>query len=82
MRCLTCFPPFPGLGNENPFRGPFQINPTAKRVLPKRDTADLVSIQNNADAVREASAVFTDQATAMLESSAKPDVKSQPYLSI
>jgi hypothetical protein len=68
------FPPFPGLGNENPFRCPFQINPTAKRVLPKRDIADLVSIQNNEEAVREASSLFTDQATAMLESSDKPDV--------
>jgi hypothetical protein len=68
------FPPFPGLGNENPFRCPFQINPTAKRVLPRRDIADLVSIQNNAEAVREASTLFTDQATAMLETSDKPDV--------
>jgi hypothetical protein len=65
------FPPFPGLGNENPFRCPFQINPTAKRVPPKRDITDLVSIQNNAEAVREASTLFTDKATTMHESSDK-----------
>ena len=68
------FPPFPGLGNVNPFRCGFEVGPTAKRVLPRRDITDLVAIQRNADAVREASTIFTDQATAMLESSDKPDV--------
>ena len=68
------FPPFPGLGNDNPFRCGFEVGATAKRVLPRRDITDLVAIQRNADAVREASTVFTDQATAMLESSDKPDV--------
>jgi len=43
-------------------------------VLPRRDITDIVAIRRNADAVREASTVFTDQATAMLESSDKPDV--------
>lgn len=68
------FPPFPGLGNENPFRCPFEVSPTAKRILPARDIGDIVAIQKHPDAVREASALFTDQATAMLESSDGPDV--------
>jgi hypothetical protein len=68
------FPPFPGLGNENPFRCPFEVSPTAKRMLPMRDIADILLIEKHADAVREASSLFTDQATAMLEGSDKPDV--------
>jgi hypothetical protein len=68
------FPPFPGLGNENPFRCRFEVSPTARRVLPIRDVADIVSIKGHSDAVRQGAALFTDQATAMLEGSDKPDV--------
>jgi len=68
------FPPLPGLGNENPFRCPFEVKPTARRVLPARDIRDIVSIQKHSEAVQEASALFSDQATTMLESSDKPDV--------
>ena len=48
--------------------------PTAKRVLPMRDVGDIVAITNHTDAVREAATMFTDQATAMLDGSHKPDV--------
>lgn len=68
------FPPFPGLGNVNPFRCPFEVSPTARRVLPMSDIADIVAIQKHPDAVKEAASLFADQATAMLESSDKPDV--------
>jgi hypothetical protein len=68
------FPPFPGLGNENPFRCPFEVSATARRVLPRRDIGDIVSIKGHADAVRQAATLFADQATAMLEGSDKPDV--------
>jgi hypothetical protein len=68
------FPPFPGLGNDNPFRAPFEASPTAKRVLPMRDIGNIVAIKKHNEAVREASSVFADQAMAMLEGSAKPDV--------
>jgi hypothetical protein len=68
------FPPFPGLGNENPFRCPFEVSPTARRVLPISDIGGIVAVKKQSDAIREASALFTDQATAMLESSDKPDV--------
>src|SRR5947209_6180967 len=68
------FPPFPGLGNENPFRCPFEVLPTARRVLPMHDVGDIVAITNHTDAVREAAAMFTDQAIAMLDGSHKPDV--------
>lgn len=68
------FPPFPGLGNENPFRAPFEVGSTARRVVPLKDIGKVVSITSHADAVREAASLFTDHATAMLEGSEKPDV--------
>ena len=68
------FPPFPGLGNDNPFRCRFEIGSTARRVLPVRDIGEIVSIRKHAEAVGEASMLFSDQASAMLEGSDKPDV--------
>lgn len=68
------FPPFPGLGNDNPFRCRFEVNPTARRVLPVRDIGQVVGITKHAEAVEAAATLFSDQATAMLESSDKPDV--------
>jgi hypothetical protein len=68
------FPPFPGLGNANPFRCPFEVNPTAKRVLPLRDIGKIIAIKKHPEAVGEAAALFSDQAAAMLEGSDKPDV--------
>ena len=68
------FPRFPGLGNENPFRCRFEVNPTARRVLPLRDVADVVKIRKHGEAVEEAAALFKDQAEAMFEGSERPDV--------
>ena len=68
------FPPFPGLGNDNPFRCSFEIAPTARRILPVRDIGEIVSIKKHSEAVGEASTLFSDQASAMLEGSDKPDV--------
>jgi hypothetical protein len=68
------FPPFPGLGNKNPFRCPFEVSATGRRVLPISDIGDIVAIGKHADAVRAASDLFTEHATAMLESSDRPDV--------
>lgn len=68
------FPPFPGLGNDNPFRCRFEVNPSARRVLPLRDIGKITTIRKHADATKEAADLFTDQAQAMLESSDKPDV--------
>ena len=67
-------PPFPGLGNDNPFRCQFDVSPTAKRVLPRKDIAEVVGIKNHQEAVREAVRLFADHAAAMLEGSDKPDV--------
>lgn len=68
------FPPFPGLENNNPFRAKFEVLNSATRSLPARDIGDLVAIAKHSDAVRESSTLFTEQATAILEGSDKPDV--------
>ncbi|WP_425403540.1 argonaute/piwi family protein [Hwanghaeella sp.] len=68
------FPPFPGLGNDNPFRCEFEVQRGSTRVLPVRDVGKLVSIKAQNEAVTESVDVFVDQATAMLESTNKPDV--------
>ena len=39
------FPPFPGLGNQNPFRCRFEVNSAARRILPLRDIGSIVRIQ-------------------------------------
>ena len=66
------FPPFPGLSNDNPFRCRFEVSPTAKRVLPARDIHDIVAIKDHKKAVEAAAALFSGQASAMLEASDKP----------
>lgn len=68
------FPPFPGLGNENPFRCRFEVSATAQRVLPVRDIGKILGIKKHADAVTEAASLFATQAEAMLDGSDKPDV--------
>ena len=68
------FPPFPGLGNQNPFRCRFEVSASARRILPVKDVADLVRVRRHGEAVAETAEVFYDQAQAMLEGSEKPDV--------
>ena len=74
IRQPNLFPPFPGLGNDNPFRCRFEINSSASRVLPMRDIGEIVGIKTHAAAVEQAAELFSDQAAAMLESAGKPDV--------
>ena len=68
------FPPFPGLGNQNPFQCRFEVVSSARRILPARDIGDIVRIKKHGDAVPEAAELFFDQAQAMLEGSDRPDV--------
>ena len=68
------FPPFPGLGNQNPFRCRFEVNSASRRILPLKDIGNIVRIQNHSEAVTEAAEVFFDQAQAMLEGSDPPHV--------
>jgi hypothetical protein len=65
---------FPGLGNENPFRCAFEVDPHARRALPRSDIANIVNIVSTAKAIEEAVALFASQAQAIAEAPGAPDV--------
>ena len=71
---LNLFPPFPGIGNQNPFRCSFEVEPAARRVLPNRDIERMVGLAKQSDVVEASVDAFVDEARAMLEGSARPDV--------
>src|SRR5262249_47873478 len=62
------------IGNQNPFRCTFEVDSSARRVIPVRDIERIVAAPKQPDAVRAAADIFSEQATAMLESSSRPDV--------
>ena len=68
------YPPFPGIGNQNPFRCTFETDPLARRIIPISDIRRIISIPKQSQAVRAAVDLFTEQASAMLEASSRPDV--------
>jgi hypothetical protein len=67
-------PDFPGLGNQNPFRCKFEVPPEATATISKRQISEITQIGRHDEAVRQAVDLVTAQLTALLESSAKPDV--------
>jgi hypothetical protein len=67
-------PDFPGLGNQNPFRCKFEVPEGATAALSRRQVNEVVKIGRHDDAVRHAVDVITSQLSALVESSAKPDV--------
>ncbi|HKV55488.1 MAG TPA: hypothetical protein VJN94_12700 [Candidatus Binataceae bacterium] len=68
------YPPFPGIGNRNPFRCTFEVDPVARRIIPTNDIERIVRIAKQSDAVKVASELFGDNAGTMLEASSRPDV--------
>jgi hypothetical protein len=68
------FLPFPGLGNDTPFRCTFEIDPHAKKTLPRGDISRIVAITSTPRAVEEAVSLFAAQAQAIAEAAAGPDV--------
>jgi len=68
------YPPFPGIGNRNPFRCAFEIEPGARRIVPTRDIDRVLRIAKQSDAVDAVTELFADNAGSMLESSSRPDV--------
>ena len=68
------FLPFPGLGNENPFRCSFGVDPHARKSLPKADIRRVVATTSTPEAVLEAVELFAAQAQAIAEAPAPPDV--------
>ena len=68
------FLPFPGLGNDNPFRCSFEIDLYARKTLPQADITRVVSITSTPRAVLEAVELFSAQAQAIAEAPAPSDV--------
>lgn len=68
------FLPFPGLGNDNPFRRRFELDSYAQKKLPRSDIARIAEITSHPKAVTEAVDMFAAQAQAIAEAAAPPDV--------
>lgn len=68
------FLPFPGLGNENPFRCRFPIDDHGTRKLPRADIARITGNPSPAKAVEDAVSLFAAQAQDIAESASPPDV--------
>jgi hypothetical protein len=58
------YPPFPEIGNQNPFRCTFEVDAAARRIIPVRDIERIVVIPKQSDAVRAAAELFAEQASA------------------
>lgn len=67
-------PNFPGLGNQNPFRCKFVVPDGATVTISRRQVTEIRQIGRHEEAVRHAVSLIADQLTALMESSAKPDV--------
>ena len=67
-------PGFPGIGNQNPFRCRFEIDGAACRTVLSKDVRAMQAIPKFDDAVRASADLFVDQARALLEGSARPEV--------
>lgn len=68
------FLPFPGLGTDNPFRCNFELDPHARKPIPRTDIARITGITSTPKAVVEAVELFAAQAQAIAEAPAPPDV--------
>jgi len=67
-------PDFPGLGNQNPFRCKFEVPDGATAILSRRQVNEIREIGRHDEAIRHAVELIASQLTALMESSAKPDV--------
>ena len=67
-------PDFPGLGNQNPFRCKFEVPEAATATLSRRQVNDIRTIGRHDEAVQYAVTLMVEHLSALVESSAKPDV--------
>lgn len=67
-------PDFPGLGNQNPFRCKFEVPEAATASLSHRQVNDIRMIGRHDEAVKHAVTLIAEHLSALIESSAKPDV--------
>jgi len=67
-------PDFPGLGNQNPFRCKFEVPDGATVTMSRSQVNDIRAIGRHEEAVRQAVEMVSQQLSALMESSVKPDV--------
>lgn len=60
QKLANLFPPFPGAGNRNPFRCTFEVDQTARRIVPERDVQRIIEMAKQSDAVTAAAEMFAD----------------------
>lgn len=74
QQLINLNPDFPGLGNQNPFRCKFEVPDGATAALSRRQVNEIRAIGRHDVAVRHAVDLIASQLSALMESSAKPDV--------
>jgi hypothetical protein len=67
-------PDFPGLGNQNPFRCKFVVPEAATIAMSRSQVNDIRAIGKHDEAVKQAVEMISQQLSALMESSVKPDV--------
>ena len=74
QKLANLYPPFPGIGNRNPFRCTFEVEQAARRIVPERDINRIAALPKQSAAVSLAAELFSELALSMLEGSSRPDV--------
>jgi hypothetical protein len=68
------FMPFPGLGNENPFRCAFEIDPMAVKSVPRSDLGRITNTASRKEAIEAAVEMYATLAQDIAEAPAPPQV--------
>jgi hypothetical protein len=68
------FLPFPGLGQNNPFRCSFELDAYARRAIPLSDIDAIVKCKQSSKAVTDAVELYANLAESIAESPAPPNV--------
>lgn len=66
--------PFPGIGNDNPFRCAFDTDQSMQRRIPKSDIRKLTALPKQSEIIQQSADLFAEQARSLLEGTSKPDV--------
>ena len=54
QKLANLYPPFPGVGNQNPFRCTFEVDQTARRIVPEKDVRRIIEMRKQSEAVTTA----------------------------
>src|SRR5205823_812669 len=74
QKLANLYPPFPGIGNRNPFRCTFEVEQGVRRIVPERDISRITALAKQSEAVSSAAELFSELSLSMLEGSSRPDV--------